>query len=249
MYPCSVPPSCHHNGWRQKSIFEEKNRFLIEKGLFRGCTVENRIVWCNDWFEKYVFHNKVSDSIKQRSSPKTYKFWTTRDESSSGIVELRLLMSFLERLDNGLVPRYIRSEHNPADFFSRMTDHDTWTLSPSFQCILMQRAQAMFCKSISLDVFTCPMSTVKSDISLRLQTLRSKDIDRGRTFTRLEQWSRLAEPTVRFVDRRHLQNLRGAPNSCGCRTNVAVPNVVVIPGHPRSVSCRSVEHSRWLICP
>jgi hypothetical protein len=33
----------------------EKNRFLIEKGLFRGCTVENRIV--------NAFRNKVSERV------------------------------------------------------------------------------------------------------------------------------------------------------------------------------------------
>jgi IS1 family transposase len=33
-----------------------------------------------------VFHNKVSDRVKQRERSKTCKFWITRDESSSTIV-------------------------------------------------------------------------------------------------------------------------------------------------------------------
>jgi hypothetical protein len=61
-----------------------------------------------------------------------------------------------------LLSRYIRSELNPADIFSRLTDRDAWTLSPSVQRMLMQRAQAVFRKSISLDAFACPRSKVTS---------------------------------------------------------------------------------------
>jgi hypothetical protein len=43
--------------------------------------------------------------------------------------ELRLLMTLLEQLDIRLVSRYIRSELNPTDFCSRLTDRDAWTLS------------------------------------------------------------------------------------------------------------------------
>jgi hypothetical protein len=74
--------------------------------------------------------------------------------------ELCLLMTLMEQLDIRLVPRYIGSELNPADFLSRLTDRDAWTLSPSVQCMLMKRDQAMFHKSISLDVFACPQSKV-----------------------------------------------------------------------------------------
>jgi hypothetical protein len=81
--------------------------------------------------------------------------------------ELRLLMALLEQLDIRLVPRYIRSELNPADIFSRLTDRDAWTLSPSVQRMLMQRAQAMFRKSISLDAFACPQSKVTSRFASR----------------------------------------------------------------------------------
>ena len=42
------------------------------------------------------------------------------------MAELRLLMTVLDELDIELLPRYIRSELNPADEFSRLTDRDTW---------------------------------------------------------------------------------------------------------------------------
>ncbi len=51
--------------------------------------------------------------------------------------ELFLLMTLLEQLEIHLVPRYIRSELIPVDIFSRLTDHDVWTLSPSVQRMLM----------------------------------------------------------------------------------------------------------------
>ena len=81
--------------------------------------------------------------------------------------ELRLLMALLEQLDIRLVSRYIRSELNPAVFFSRLTDRDAWTLSPSVQRMLMQRTQAMFRKSVSLDVFDCLQSKVTSRFASR----------------------------------------------------------------------------------
>jgi hypothetical protein len=73
------------------------------------------------------------------------------------------------------------------------------------------------------------VSTVKNDISIRLQTLRSRDTGRGWTIARMEQRNRLVEPVVDFVARRHLQAPRGAPNSCtyrflwvGCRESTKV---------------------------
>jgi hypothetical protein len=152
--------------------------------------------------------------------------------------ELRLLMALLEQLDIRLVPRYIRSELNPADIFSRLTDRDAWTLSPSVQRMLMQRAQAMFRKSIYL-TRCLRLSTVKSDISLRLETLRSRGIGRGWTLARLEQRSRLAEPTVGVVARRSLQTPRGAPSSCAHRTSMVVANVVAIAARSRSIPRRA----------
>ncbi len=49
-----------------------------------------------------------------------------------------LLMTLLEQLDIRLVTLYIRNELNPVDFFSRLTDRDACTLSPSVQRMIMQ---------------------------------------------------------------------------------------------------------------
>jgi hypothetical protein len=87
--------------------------------------------------------------------------------------ELCLLMTLLEQLDIRLVPRYIRSELNTTDIFSRLTDRtDVRTLSPSVQRMLIQRAQAMFRKSISIDVFDCPQSKVTSRFASRDTSLQ-----------------------------------------------------------------------------
>ena len=40
------------------------------------------------------------------------------------MAELRLLLALLDDLDIRLVPRYIKSELNVADEFSRLTDRD-----------------------------------------------------------------------------------------------------------------------------
>jgi hypothetical protein len=57
----------------------------------------------------------------------------------------------------------------------------------------------------------------------------------------MEWRSRLTEPSVDIVTRRHLQAPRGASSNCVYRTNVAFPRVVTISSHPRSVSCRSAS--------
>jgi len=71
--------------------------------------------------------------------------------------ELRLLMVLLEQLDIRLVPRYILSELNPADFFSRLTDRDAWTLSSS-----VQRSMKRKRKRCSAEAFRSMPSLVHS---------------------------------------------------------------------------------------
>jgi hypothetical protein len=103
----------------------------------------------------------------------------------------------------------------------------------------MQRAQAVFRKSISLLARCLRLSTVKSHISLRLQTLRSRGIGRGWTLARLEQRSRLAEPAVGVVTRRSLQAPRGAPDRCAHNISMTVANVVAVAAHTRSIPRRA----------
>ena len=49
-------------------------------------------------------------------------------KSPALMAELRLLLLVLDELHIDLRPRYIRSELNPADFYSRMVDRDAWIL-------------------------------------------------------------------------------------------------------------------------
>jgi hypothetical protein len=99
----------------------------------------------------------------------------------------------------------------------------------------MQRAQAMFRESISLDDFACPQSKVTS----RFQELHSRGLDRGWNLAQLEQRSRLVEPAVVFVDRRSLQAPCGASSSGASRPGVVIPNVVTVPARTRGVPCQS----------
>jgi hypothetical protein len=146
-------------------------------------------------------------------------------------------MALLEQLDIRFVPRYIRSEFNPADFFSRLTDRDAWTLSPSVQRMLIQRAQVMFRKGISLDAFVCQQSKVTSRFVSR--HFAPEALAEDGLLLEWKRRSRLTESVLGFVARRHLQVPQGASSSCAYCTNVAFPNVVTISSLPRSVSCRS----------
>jgi hypothetical protein len=152
--------------------------------------------------------------------------------------ELRLLMDLLEQLDIRLVSRYIYPQQAQS---SRLLFTDD---RPRRVDAVVLRSVYAHVASASVDsqkyLARClRLSTVKSDISLRLQTLHSRDIDTGWTIAQMDQRSRLTEPAVDFVARRHLQTPRGSPSSCAYRTNVAFPNVVTISSRPRRVSCRS----------
>jgi hypothetical protein len=83
------------------------------------------------------------------------------------------------------------------------------------------------------------LSTVKSDISLRLQTLRSRGIGRGWTLARLKPRSRLVEPAVDVVARRSLQAPCGASGSCAHSTSMVVANVVAVTAHSRNIPRRA----------
>ena len=85
------------------------------------------------------------------------------------MAELRVLLALLEDLDIRLVPRYIKSELNPADEFSRLTDRDAWSLRPHVQRMLSKRALAMLhCPAFSLDAFACHQTTICPRYASRL---------------------------------------------------------------------------------
>jgi hypothetical protein len=69
--------------------------------------------------------------------------------------ELRLLLLVLDELHIDLRPQYIRSELNPADFYSRMVDRDAWSLRPSVAKMVIAQAQRHQLPALSLDPFGC----------------------------------------------------------------------------------------------
>lgn len=76
------------------------------------------------------------------------------------MAELRLLLALLDSLHIILRPKYIRSELNPADEFSRLTDRDAWCLRPSLQRMLMRKVFNVVGKPVTLDAFACHQSAV-----------------------------------------------------------------------------------------
>lgn len=76
------------------------------------------------------------------------------------MAELRLLLQLLDDLHIRLEPRYIRSELNPADEFSRLTDRDAWSLVPSVQRMLLAKVARSARMPVSLDPFACHQSKV-----------------------------------------------------------------------------------------
>ena len=85
------------------------------------------------------------------------------------MAELRLLLALLDDLDIRLVPRYIKSELNVADEFSRLTDRDAWRLKPQVQHMLAKRTLAILRRPcFSLDAFACHQSTITPRYASRL---------------------------------------------------------------------------------
>lgn len=84
------------------------------------------------------------------------------------MAELRLLLQLLDDLSVILVPRYIRSELNPADQFSRLTDRDAWQLRASTQRKLFDKVRYELKKEITLDAFACHQTKVVERYASRL---------------------------------------------------------------------------------
>ncbi len=82
--------------------------------------------------------------------------------------ELRLLMEVLDELDIELLPRYIRSELNPADEFSRLTDRDAWRLRPSTHRMLRHKARRALGTDLTLDAFACHQTKICTRYASRL---------------------------------------------------------------------------------
>jgi hypothetical protein len=75
------------------------------------------------------------------------------------MAELCDLLQLLESLNITLMPKYISSELNPAEF-SRLTNCDTWRLQPSVQRLLLHKVASLVGAPVTLDAFTCHQSRV-----------------------------------------------------------------------------------------
>ena len=76
------------------------------------------------------------------------------------MAELRLLLELLDDLHIELRPQYIRSELNPADEFSRLTERDAWQLRPHLQQQLLAKAKRVMHFEPTLDPFPCAQTHI-----------------------------------------------------------------------------------------
>jgi hypothetical protein len=71
--------------------------------------------------------------------------------SPSLMTELRKLWALMHTHNITLLPRYIRSEDNPADYWSRWRDRSAWALTSSLFVSLQKRTS----EALTLDAFAC----------------------------------------------------------------------------------------------
>ena len=76
------------------------------------------------------------------------------------MAELRLLLELLDDLGIELRPRYIRSELNPADEFSRLTERDAWELHVPLRRQLLAKARRVMGFEVTLDPFACAQTHI-----------------------------------------------------------------------------------------
>jgi len=93
---------------------------------------------------------------------------TKTSRSPALMAELRALLQLIDSLDITLLPKYIRSELNPADEFSRLTNRDAWRLQPSLQRRLLHKVASIVGAPVTLDAFACHQSRVCPRYASRL---------------------------------------------------------------------------------
>ena len=76
------------------------------------------------------------------------------------MAELRDLLDLLRELEITLLPKYIRSQLNPSDYFSRLTDRDAWMLRPRLRASLRRHAESVLQEPLSLDAFACHQTAI-----------------------------------------------------------------------------------------
>ena len=128
-YELTVPPqpmTPAHGIWTRQELVKSIN-FLelrtIRKLLERECRrLANHVLllWEDNQAVMFIMNNLVSRSPEMQA-------------------ELRLIMAILEKHDILAFTRYVRSEENPADFWSRIIDKADWSLAPPLAAKLMHR--------------------------------------------------------------------------------------------------------------
>jgi hypothetical protein len=93
------------------------------------------------------------------------------------MAELRKLMAVLDALDIHLQPRYIRSELNPADEFSRLTDRDAWRLRASTHRMMAHKARRILGADFTLDSFACHQTKICPRYASRLSDRHTLGFD------------------------------------------------------------------------
>ena len=91
--------------------------------------------------------------------------------------ELRTLLDLLRVHDIVLLPKYIRSELNPSDYFSRLTDRDAWMLRPRLRQHLRAHAERVLQTPVTLDAFACHQSALVPRYASRLHEPRALAYD------------------------------------------------------------------------
>jgi hypothetical protein len=93
------------------------------------------------------------------------------------MAELRKLMAVLDDLDIDLKPRYIRSELNPADEFSMITDRGAWRLRASTHRMLLHKARRILGADFTLDAFACHQTKICPRYASRLSDRHALGFD------------------------------------------------------------------------
>jgi hypothetical protein len=137
-----------------------------------------------------------------------------------------------------VLPRYICSELNPVDEFSRLINCDACCLQQSVKRMLLHKVTLIICSSVTLDAFVCHQSRVVL-AKLGVTSLRASGVGFRRTHTQLTARSRVAESALGSPPRYHWQVRRGAASWRVDRAPLDVADVVTEPVGPGLSSSRT----------
>ena len=138
-----------------KELIAVRHGVLAHREVLRGCVCR---LWEDNAAVVHIINNRTS-------------------RSPALMAELRALLHVLDELDIDLRPRYIRSHLNPADYFSRMTNRDAWSLRPGVQRMVLRQARKLLRRPVSLDPFACRQSAVCKRYASRVADPEALQLD------------------------------------------------------------------------